>query len=199
MPAHSRHAEQGGRPPACGQGEKQAAGGQRAAGVAPGQLGSSPTGLRSFSVPLVAGAPGSKAPISSFSRVGVRWACVWRTVGTQPRSPAAPVLETVSPLGPSSHLLTQVHCALTCTGSVTTVGQAQGGAMEAGRRGPSWRSPRGWGQKSRSLWGVPEDSPTHFPKQRRKATCPGSHSTLPDYEALKLPASTLSPPLENQV
>ena len=55
----------------------------------------------------------------------------------------------------------------------------------------------GAGDKSRApCGGVPEDSPTHFPKQRRKATCPGSHGTLPDCEALKLPASTLSPPLE---
>lgn len=57
MPAHSRHAEQGGRPPACGQGEKQAAGGQRAAG-----LGPRPAGLQANWAPVLLCSFGGRGP-----------------------------------------------------------------------------------------------------------------------------------------
>lgn len=175
MPAHSRHAEQGGRPPACGQGEKQAAGGQRAAG-----LGPRPAGLQANWAPVLlcsfgGRGPGQQGPNLLFQQsrreMGMR---LVYTVGTQPRSPAAPVLETVSPLGPSSHLLTQVHCALTVHRLSNDRGPGTGRSHGSREKGPLLEESPGLGIKIALLVGGSlKTLPLTFPNREGKQPAQG--------------------------
>ena len=179
---------------------------------APGRLGSSPARLLRWPGPREA------RPHLSFQQSGGCETGVRPALGHTAQGPAT----AVSPLGPSRHLPTWVHCTPNvCTPTVCNpcgpgMGQATCGP---GNKCPLLEEPPGAEDKITLPAGVPEGSPTHFPKQRRKAACPGSHSTLPDRKALELPtkyavctlstlpdrkalelpASMLSPPLESQV
>lgn len=123
--------------------------------------------------------PGKQGPHLLFHQGGGCETGVHPAQGHTAQGPCQASVSTGCIQAPS-HLGSLCTCCvgISCANSMTPAGQAWAEPQVA----PPGGAP-----------GVPEGSPTHFPKQRRRATCPGSHSTLPDRKARGLPASVLSP------